>query len=53
MTKSQWEYNLVERHFCEQLRKMGWVWLEADVNMTEIAGRVRVPEAIMDGGNRV
>ncbi len=29
--KIQWEYDFVERPFCEQLRTMGWDWIEGDV----------------------
>jgi len=28
MSKIQWEYDLVERPFCEQLKTMGWQWIE-------------------------
>jgi hypothetical protein len=28
MSKTQWEYDLVERPFCEQLKAMGWQWIE-------------------------
>jgi hypothetical protein len=26
--RTQWEYDLVERPFCEQLQAMGWQWIE-------------------------
>jgi len=29
-TKTQWESLLVERPFCQQLKAMGWTWLEGD-----------------------
>lgn len=59
MTKIQWEYDLCERPFCEQLQAMGWSWLEGDVDVPELTeresfretlfvNRVRVPESIMD-----
>ena len=44
--KTQWEYDLVERPFCEQLKAMGWQWIEGDTDglMTDLlTGRVRVP----------
>lgn len=48
MSKIQWEYDLVEKPFCEQLKGMGWEWLEGDSNVPELAnvltGRIRVPE---------
>lgn len=28
MSKIQWEYDLAERPFCEQLKAMGWQWIE-------------------------
>ncbi|HRZ55225.1 MAG TPA: hypothetical protein P5525_07190 [Candidatus Paceibacterota bacterium] len=27
MSSIQWEYDLVERPFCEQLQAMGWQWI--------------------------
>ena len=27
--KTQWEYDLVENPFCEQIKGMGWEWLRA------------------------
>jgi hypothetical protein len=43
-SKIQWEYDLVERPFCEQLRAIGWEWIEGDVENTngEISLRNRV-----------
>lgn len=44
--KIQWEYDLVERPFCEQLQAMGWQWIEGDQpsRLTDLlTGRVRVP----------
>ena len=31
MSKIQWEYDLVERSFCEQLKAMGWQWIEGQL----------------------
>ncbi len=39
MSKIQWEYNLVERPFCEQLQKMGRLWIEGDVDVAELTER--------------
>ena len=48
--KVQWEYDLVEKPFCEQLKVMGWQWLEGDIDVPELddllTGRVRVPEGV-------
>ena len=33
MSAIQWEYDLVERPFCEQLRGMGWQWIEGDTQV--------------------
>jgi len=30
MSKIEWEYNLVERPFCQQVKTMGWQWIEGD-----------------------
>ncbi len=48
--KIQWEHDLVEKPFCEQLRVMGWQWLEGDTDVPELTdvliscGRVSVVE---------
>jgi type I restriction enzyme R subunit len=43
MSKIQWEYDLVEKPFCEQLKAVGWQWLEGDTNVPELTkGNVRV-----------
>ena len=33
MSKIQWEHDLVERPFCEQLKSMGWQWIEGDTDV--------------------
>ena len=33
--KIQWEYNLVEKPFCEQLKAMGWEWIEGDTDVPD------------------
>jgi len=48
MSKIQWEYDLVEKPFCEQLRVMGWQWLEGDTNVPELTeGNVRVSPLVL------
>ena len=45
MGKIQWEYDLVERPFCEQLKDMVWQWINGDKPglMTELlTDRIRV-----------
>ena len=47
MSKVQWEYDLVERPFCERLKAIGRQWIEGDTDglMTDLlTGRVRVPD---------
>jgi hypothetical protein len=39
MSKTQWEYDLVERPFCEQLKAMGWQWIEGDKDVPEFTER--------------
>jgi len=46
--KTQWEYDLVENPFCEQIKGMGWEWVDeariAGANITAIevkSGRKR------------
>jgi type I restriction enzyme R subunit len=45
--KIQWEYDLVERPFCEQLRVMGWQWLEGDVDVPELTERESFREVLL------
>jgi hypothetical protein len=46
MSRIQWEYDLVERPFCAQLKAMGWQWINGGESglMTDLlTGRIRVP----------
>lgn len=43
----QWEYNLVERPFCEQLKAMGWQWLVGDVDVPELTERAGSREVLL------
>ena len=49
MSKIQWEYNLVERPFCEQLQKMGWSWIPGDVDVAELTERENFREVLLKG----
>ncbi len=49
MSKIQWEYNLVERPFCEQLQKMGWSWIEGDMDVAELTERENFHEVLLKG----
>ncbi len=49
MSKIQWEYNLVERPFCEQLQKMGWSWIEGDVDVAELTERENFRDVLLKG----
>jgi hypothetical protein len=33
--KVEWEYNLAEKPFCEQLKLKGWAWIEGDPDLPE------------------
>src|SRR5207249_1945158 len=35
MSKIQWEYDLVEKPFCKQLKAMGWQWIEGDTDIPD------------------
>jgi type I restriction enzyme R subunit len=30
-----WEYEVVERPFCQQLEQLGWEWIEGDPDLPE------------------
>ena len=47
MSKIQWEYDLVEKPFCEQLRTMGWSWIEGDVDVPELTERESFREVFL------
>jgi len=49
MSTIQWEYNLVERPFCEQLQTMGWSWIEGDVDVPELTERGSFREVVLTG----
>lgn len=49
MSKIQWEYNLVERPFCEQLRAMGWQWIEGDTDVPDFTERDSFREVLLKG----
>jgi type I restriction enzyme, R subunit len=45
--KIEWEYDLVEKPFCEQLRGMGWQWLEGDTDVPELTERASFREVLL------
>jgi type I restriction enzyme R subunit len=47
MSKIQWEYDLVERPFCEQLKTMGWQWIEGDTDVPELTERESFREVLL------
>lgn len=49
MSKIQWEYDLVERPFCEQLAGMGWQWIEGDTQVAEFTERPNFREVWLRG----
>ena len=49
MSKIQCEYDLVERPFCEQLKAMGWQWIEGDKDVPEFTERANFREVLIKG----
>lgn len=47
MSKVQWERDLVERPFCQQLQNMGWQWLEGDTDVPELTERNNFREVLL------
>ena len=45
--KIQWEYDLVERPFCEQLKAMGWQWIEGDKDVPDFTERANFREVLL------
>jgi type I restriction enzyme R subunit len=49
VSKTQWEYDLVEKPFCEQLQRMGWEWIEGDPDLPESTERTSSREVLLQG----
>jgi type I restriction enzyme R subunit len=49
MSKIQWEYDLVERPFCQQLKAMGWQWIEGDKDVPDFTERQNFREVLLKG----
>lgn len=49
MSKIQWEYDLVERPFCAQLKAMGWQWIEGDTDVPDFTERANFGEVSLKG----
>ncbi len=49
MSKIEWEYDLVEKPFCEQLKAMGWQWIEGDTDVAEFTERPNFREVLLKG----
>jgi len=47
MAKVEWEYDLVEKPFCEQLKLMGWEWLGGDIDVPELTERANFREVLL------
>ena len=45
--KIEWEYDLVEKPFCEQLKTMGWAWIEGDPDLPESTERTSSREVLL------
>jgi len=44
-----WEYDLAEKPFCEQLKGMGWQWIEGDPDLPETTDRTTSREVLLKG----
>ena len=49
MSTIQWELELVERPFCQQLAAMGWEWIEGDPDLPETTERNSSREVLLKG----
>jgi len=47
--KIEWEYDLVEKPFCEQLKIMGWEWIEGEPDLPESTERASSREVLLKG----
>ena len=49
MSVISWEYELVEKPFCQQLQAMGWEWIEGDPDLPETTERTSSREVMLSG----
>src|ERR1039458_9666211 len=49
MSKIEWEFDLVEKPFCEQLKTMGWQWIEGDKDVPDFTERANFREVLLKG----
>jgi type I restriction enzyme R subunit len=49
VSRIQWEYDLAEKPFCEQLRHIGWEWIEGDPDLPESTERSVSREVLLKG----
>lgn len=49
MSAIQWEYEVVEKPFCQQLERMGWQWIEGDPDLPETTERISSREVFLYG----
>ncbi|MGA3171981.1 MAG: hypothetical protein ABSE62_13320 [Chthoniobacteraceae bacterium] len=49
MSKIEWEYDLVERPFCEQLKAISWQWIEGDTDVPDFTERANFRELMLKG----
>jgi len=47
MSAIQWEYEVVEKPFCQQLEHMGWEWIEGDPDLPESTERTSSREVLL------
>ncbi len=47
MSRIQWEYELVEKPFCQQLERMGWQWIEGDPDLPDTTERSSSREVLL------
>ncbi len=45
--KIEWEYDLCEKPFCEQLKLMDWQWLEGDTGVPYLTERESFREIML------
>jgi type I restriction enzyme R subunit len=47
MSAIAWEYELVEKPFCQQLASMGWEWIKGDPDLPETTERTTSREVLL------
>ena len=50
MSRTRWEYDLVEKPFYRQLKSKIWLWIEGDTDVPELTERRSFRDGLLNSG---